>query len=392
MRLDLMIERRSINRLNDEILRKNLRDIVNVVSRNKQFRMKGQIGRLHEPAKIINDQAKEEYQYRVKLRIEKEGFSQPDVVSKHLAHAKKLVIERARSYGWRPMEAPSEFVAAPARPVFVVPTLDDKQMHEITSGIYDREQHVRVIHDGVVDFFDTLAKHQTDAKVEVSRSHVLLKGPPAGAKTSLFERLKKWYEKDNGIERVTFVDATTTSKAGLENWLLDKAENGTLTDIVVLEEIEKQPLDNLLTLVSLMGSGYIAKMNARVGHRKELAQILVWATCNQEEIIQNFRNGVLWSRFSNKLHCTRPSRERMHQILCDKIKQRHGNVKWADAAIEFAYETINKEFGKPMDDPRDVIALLAGRNRLLDGSYQSDRLDILRAETVEKEMMRANNP
>ncbi len=186
------------------------------------------------------------------------------------------------------------------------------------------------------------------------------------------------------MPRVTFVDATTASKAGLENWLLSKAEDGELTEIIVLEEIEKQPLDNLLTLVSLMGSGYIAKLNARIGFRKELAQVLVWATCNQEEIIQKFRNGVLWSRFANKLHCTRPSRERMHQILLDKIRQRGGNVRRADAAIEFAYEIIPEEFGNPMDDPRDVIALLAGRNRLLDRSYQEDRLIIMRAEAEEK--------
>lgn len=83
---------------------------------------------------------------------------------------------------------------------------------------------------------------------------------------------------------MTFVDATTASKAGLENWLLDKAETGTLAEIIVLEEIEKQPLDNLLTLVSLMGSGYVAKLNARVGHRKELANVLVWATCNDEGV------------------------------------------------------------------------------------------------------------
>src|SRR5262245_31260964 len=104
----------------------------------------------------------------------------------------------------------------------------------------------------------------------------------------------------------------SASKAGLENWLLDRAEQDELADIIVLEELEKlQPLDNLLPLVSLMGSGYIAKLNARIGRRRELANVLVWATCNDEAIIRRWRNGAIWSRFAKKLHCARPSRELM---------------------------------------------------------------------------------
>src|SRR5262249_23941943 len=105
-------------------------------------------------------------------------------------------------------------------------------------------------------------------------------------------------------------------------------------------EIEKQPLDNLLTLVSLMGSGYIAKLNCRVGHRKELAHCLVWATCNDEEVVRRFRKGVLWSRFAHKPHCTRPSRELMRKILLDQPEKLGGNPAWVDAALAFACELV----------------------------------------------------
>jgi len=392
MRLDMLIQRSSVNKLNVDITKKNLKRLIGVVERNKSNRLRGICGKLNEPEKVTDEASKKEvWLYKVKLRVVKRGQSSPEVTARHLEHAKKLIQEKCNKYGWeiignvtRNGEDQVVGEVKQERPQFEAPVMTPDSISEITRGIYDRDQHVRVIHDGVVDFFDTLNKHHRNESVEVSRPHVLLKGPPAGAKTTLFERLKLWYEKGSNVERVTFVDATTASKAGLENWLLDRAESGTLTEILVMEEMEKQPLDNLLTLVSLMGSGYIAKLNARVGFRKEHAQVLVWATCNQEDIIQNFRNGVLWSRFANKLHCTRPSRDRLHQILRDKIKQRGGQLRWADEAIKFAFETCMREFGTAMDDPRDVIALLAGRGRLIDGAYQRDRLDILRAEMAEK--------
>ena len=104
----------------------------------------------------------------------------------------------------------------------------------------------------------------------------------------------------SGASDVTFVDMHTATRAGVENWLLDRAEAGELADIVVFEELEKlQPLDNLLPLVSVMGGGYVSKLNAHVGHR-QLANILVWATCNDEVAHPAARrSGAIWSRFQN---------------------------------------------------------------------------------------------
>src|SRR5437773_2387425 len=45
------------------------------------------------------------------------------------------------------------------------------------------------------------------------------------------------FQRRDGHERVTFVDRHAATKAGLENWLLDKAENDELADVVVLEEV-----------------------------------------------------------------------------------------------------------------------------------------------------------
>ena len=53
----------------------------------------------------------------------------------------------------------------------------------------------------------------------------MLKGKPAGCKTTVLERLKRWYETPSpGAERMTFVDAQTRPAPAWTEWLLDGAE------------------------------------------------------------------------------------------------------------------------------------------------------------------------
>jgi hypothetical protein len=120
-----------------------------------------------------------------------------------------------------------------------------------------------------------------------------------------------------------------------------------------------------------------------VGQRKQLANMLVFATCNDETLVRRWRNGAIWSRFAKKLHCARPSLELMRRILLDTVERVGGNPAWADKAMEFAYEVMPEVMGFVMDDPREIKGLLDGRDRLLDGSYQLDLLAILRTENDE---------
>jgi hypothetical protein len=195
---------------------------------------------------ILDEETRDEvHRYLVRLRLEKAVVRSPEAAGKQFEHVLSMVSRCAQSEGWRVLEL----------------TQQDRGGQD-----YERNEHIRLAHDAVVNHVTTLTAWRKDNSVEVARSHILLKGKPAGAKTTLFERFKKWYEAASpGAERVTFVDMQTATKAGVENWLLDKAEQGELADIVVFEELEKlQPLDNLLPLVSLMGSGYISKLNARI--------------------------------------------------------------------------------------------------------------------------------
>jgi hypothetical protein len=345
------------------------------------------VGRLGEPELVADG----EYRYAVPLRIES-AASRSD---EQFEHVLRVVSRCASRYGWTIIdkkevgEGENEktlfWRRRESRPEFVVPSLTPDVMTFYFGGIYERDEHIRVIHASVENYMASLAAWKKDSSVEVARGHILLKGKPAGCKTTILERLKKWYETASpGAERMTFVDAQTATRAGLENWLLDRAENGALADIVVFEELEKQqPLDTLLPLVSVMGSGYISKLNALVGHRKQVANILVFATCNDEEVIRKWRNGAIWSRFAKKLHCPRPSKELMLRILLDTVARVGGNPDWAHRAMEFACEILPQVLSYAMDDPREIKGLLDGKDRLLTGAYQRDLLAILQAEKDE---------
>jgi hypothetical protein len=353
---------------------------------------------LGEPQLVVDDATRSEvYRYLVRLRLEKTNVRNPDVAQEQYQHVLRQVSRKAQSEGWEVLTTDgtpvgvggeSTFFAGNGRerPPFIVPPLTDEVMATYFGGVYERDEHIRIIHDAVTNHVATLTAWKQNDSVEVARSHVLLKGKPAGCKTTLFERLKRWYEEASpGAERVTFCDMQTATRAGVENYLLEKAELGELADIVVFEEIEKlQPLDNLLPLVSLMGSGYVAKLNARVGHRRELANVLVWATCNDEKAVRRWRNGAIWSRFAHKLHCPRPSKNLMRRILLDTVERVGGDPEWAERAMEFAYETLPAVARHALEDPREIKALLDGRDRLLDGSYQRDLLKIIQAEGAER--------
>jgi hypothetical protein len=321
----LLLERRTKIRLEPDKTRRKLHRIAGSASREPfaNFGFKGRVKKLAEPKQVFLKDDEKEWQYHALIRIEKVGAVKDDTET-NWSLVRAALTKMAEAEDWTVKteveatinvdggetdipEVTLEDVVRPPKPDFVVPPLTDEVLATHFRGVYEREQHLRLIHDAVSNYAMTKAAWQKDPTVEIARSHIILKGKPAGAKTMVLERLKMWLDSD-GHERVTFVDMHAATKAGLENWLLEKAEFGDLADIVVLEEIEKaQPLDALLPLVSIMGSGYLAKMNARIGFNKQLTNILVLATCNNPELIENWRAGVLWSRFATSSTVSGPA-------------------------------------------------------------------------------------
>lgn len=206
------------------------------------------------------------------------------------------------------------------------------------------------------------------------------------AKSELFLCFIDWL----GSELIEPMDATTLTKAGLETQLLNASRCGTLKPILLLEEIEKCHPDNLSCLLQIMdGRGKIQRTNARDGNVSADCNIIIWATCNSEDLLRKFHDGAIYSRFSVQQECKRPDRALMRRILVREVNEIDGDEKWVDPVLDFCFGELAKEkrFAARFDDPRLARSLLAGGERLLDGSAFDDCRKVfgLTADNPEKE-------
>lgn len=364
MHVDLVIERVSSNKLNDKKLAEQVEEITTAADKRQQSNgVTGRHGKIHGP-----DQRPDGYFYTFKVRLEKANFRSEAAAMKCLEAAKKFVMRSAESRQWKCLgdaaDVAERKTVAENRGAFQVEELTDSVMKKYFEGIYERDAHIRMIHRGV-----TMAvKSGWD-----ERNHVLLYGQPAAAKTILFKRLKAWYEaKEPEVERIAVINSTTISKAGLESWLLEKSRDGLLPEILAFDEIEKFNMDNLQCLLAVMDEqGVISRTNAKIGRQTASAKVMIWATCNDIDKLKEFNKGALFSRFTKKFPCVRPSRPLMLEIMEKKLKAREAkgnkvNVLWAKAAVDYAFDKMHT------NDPRTIMGLLDGEDGLLDGSYFKD--------------------
>jgi hypothetical protein len=375
MRWTLLLERRTENALNPETARKHLKLIEAAAERNRSLGFKGRAGKLGEP-EVILEAGQEKKCYFVRLRLEESKARTPEVAEERFRHVRAVVEKCARSKGWAVLSERNGHEAEQGkggglsgpRPPFVPVELTPEVLAAHFADVYDREAQLRILNDAV----------QTHVLTGGDiRAHTILFGLPGGCKSTLLERLKPLY--DDEVERMVFMDATSMSKAGLENWLLERAEARDMPDLMVFEELEKvENKDNIMCLGSVMASGYLMKTNARIGRVQVPCKFLVLATCNDEESLKAFRRGFIWDRFTNQQYCPLPDRETMRRILLDKIARiPGGRPAWADRALELA-DWLG------VRTPRKIIGFLAGRHRLEDGSYQQDQVRVFEAERREK--------
>ena len=238
----ISLERTSVNRLNSSITKKNLRKFLRSIQRRRSLQFNIALSKLLEPLLENN-----KYKYNIKLRL----ISQTDdkeETEKNLVRILEIIKRNTYIKDWNIIP---EFdintninSSNEGRSPFIVPELTPDVYQSYFNDIYEREAHIRLIHDSIQMFARTQGQR---------RSHILLYGKPASCKTTLFERFKIWYEQNSSVERVVFIDGPTLTKAGFENWILEKSGEGDLPEILVIEEVEKQNMDNWL--VSTLGRG-----------------------------------------------------------------------------------------------------------------------------------------
>lgn len=370
MQVEIVLERRLGRRTNPETLRGHLREISTISLRNSKY-WTGTVTHLTDPRQedgiwIFNA--------TINYRSTKDDPKVNDSFGKIIAG-----LDRACNRGkycsggenpwtiikpheWtregRREQAAVEVQAAASRPLGEV----NLEVTDQFNHIYDRTSHIQLIMDAV-----RLAVETNYHK----RVHTLLHGQAGCGKTEIMTSLAKVLGEEN--QAYIKVDATTMTRAGVIEQLM---ESPTIPPFLFIEEIEKVEENMLRWLLGIMDDrGEIRRLNYRTGAQQRDARLVVIATANDKQLLKRFMSGALESRFQNKIYCKPPDRETMKRILEREVLEIEGKLEWIEPTLKFMVDVLKKT------DPREVIsACLLGRDRLLDDSFQEDKMNTLDPE------------
>jgi len=224
-------------------------------------------------------------------------------------------------------------------------------------NIFDRQAQIRLALDSLNLAIDTHFQ---------KRSHCLFFGPAGCGKTSIMEGLQTLIGEEN-IEYLHFF-APSMTRAGISELIMTA---NSVQPIIFLEELEKVAETELRWLLGVMDNvaPSLRRTNYRVGNQQRETKILVYATCNNIDLLRSLMSGALYSRFMNRIYCPPPSREILAQILAREIKEiPGGRMEWLEPALIFSHDECKNT------DPRKIVSdCILGRDRLLTGEYQDDR-------------------
>lgn len=299
------------------------------------------------------------YSCRITFRrhLERVRANAQETTQKHYEAIVRKLAGLARQLNWAGDKVPAE---APAPQLPTVAAQPQQAQASVAmpadaasyfSHIYDRDPQIRVLLDAI---------HAAAESGFQRRSHVLCWGRPACGKTEVLLAIQRML----GADSVLKLDGPATTKAGLENLILDLER---VPPVIILEEIEKCDEKQIVTLLGIMDErAEVVKTNARIGSIQRHARCLVLATANNKAQFDRLLEGALTSRFKHQIYFPRPSRLVMEKILEREIARGGGNPAWIKPALDYAVEE------EKTNDPRRVLAILDGRDRLLDGTYQAD--------------------
>jgi hypothetical protein len=232
--------------------------------------------------------------------------------------------------------------------------------HPAWKNLYGVNPQIRILLSNI--------KRAKDTEGE-SRNHSVLFGHTGCGKSTALFALEKMF----GSESVLKLDATSTTKAGLEKLFFSELTE--IPPLVFMEEAEKADPEALkIWLGALDDRGEIRKINFRTNQLRSI-KVLFICSVNDKAAFDRMMGsngkqaGALSSRCVTQLYFPRPSEAILYQILEKEINEKGGRHEWILPAIEMA-KTIN------VTDPRVVRSFLAGGDRLLSKQYQEDWLII----------------
>lgn len=352
--------RSTVNHLNPDSIKAQLERLIDrgIGTTFRRFGWIGQFGVEHS-----SDTNGHKYTARVTLskRQHRERDNSQQVFEKQLAEVVIKLLSAGRQQGWTSGDEKTHAIMADAMPVSQPQNFDLKLPEECSvhfNHIFDRDPQVRIICQAI---------RAAKASLFQKRHHCILWGKPGCGKTEVLLA----FERMLGSDSVLKLDATSTSKAGAENLILEMDQ---VPPIIIIEEIEKCNPLNLPWLLGIMDNrGEIIKTNARVGSIRKEARSLVLATANNMDEFKQMLAGALASRFQHKIYFPRPQRDILEKILTREVKEIGGKLSWIKPALDYLLD-IEK-----VNDPRRAISLLDGGDKLLTGEYQADLVSIREA-------------
>lgn len=246
---------------------------------------------------------------------------------------------------------------------------EEIEEHDAFRGIYGRAAQIRTAHAVLNSAFTTKMQR---------RHNILFWGYPGCGKSHLVKGIKALLGPDAVLE----LDSTSTTKAGIEKIFLSGLETG-VPPVVVMEEIEKTDESALRVWLSALDERReIRKVNFRQATVRKI-DILCIATANDKIAFDKlFRagnqdgRGALSSRFTKQIYVPRPDRAIMERILERDIKEFGGKREWIQPCLDLA-DVLDT------NDPREVLGMLVGGDRLIDDSFQRDVLQIHQQEQAD---------
>jgi hypothetical protein len=207
------------------------------------------------------------------------------------------------------------------------------------------------------------------------RYHCALLGDPGCGKSDVCQTIKRML----GDEAVLEFDATATTAAGA---IKELSEREILPRVLIVEEIEKADEKSLTFLLALLDMrAEIRKTTARATIQRD-TKLFAIATVNNTVLFEKIAAGALASRFANKIHFNRPTREQLRLILEREVTSVEGDEAWIDPTLDYCDKHM-------ITDPRQVTAIcLCGREMLIDNTYQ----EMLEATGEHKQQRLAQAP
>src|SRR5919199_4498393 len=220
---------------------------------------------------------------------------------------------------------------------------------ELHQQLSIRERAIQVF--SKIDGLDDIKEMMLRALESSERAHTLLTGPPASAKSLFMLQIEKYMSA-----RVYFAEGASSTKAGIQRFI---AENP-LKEIIIIDEIDKMPLQHQEGLLTMMERG--AFTSTKVRNTKTVkANVVIFATSNGTERLSK----PLLSRFT-VYEIPEYTYEEFEGIALRLIKKLHPNAViqiassvWKTGSRDIRDVLKIAKLCNPSDGEEDITRLIS---------------------------------